>query len=442
MNAQARTYTEMLGAGLNSLPDEVLLEILTLVVETQRTSLVALELSQVCKRFRRVVLGSPMVWSNIHPASHSHRMVSIYAERNRSLGLNVTLTLTNKHILPQLQFLKAVVSAQAHWRSLSIEVETHDVADQLDSLNVLRGNTPLPKLKHLCITASKFYSQPFNAEETNRVATLLSSLQARNLISIATTDLVPNPLSPSLSRLTIYLHSVTNLISSTMNNGLYRALDHNYSVKELGLIFYFPENDNGQIISDHPTTFDEVEALHIRTPHVKKRGHGGARILFAQIRLPKLRTVVIDYDFKSKHEAKPKDMDLHSLDHYYLQAPLFENGLECLVLKLYKSCRFDIKRQLPIAFHRMSPVRELRIETPHPFASLKTYMEGEPMPAFRRVVFHECGKLTSEWLHEFVDLLRRDDTTWITLDKIIVNRCPLVDINSLKRMVPKDKLSY
>ncbi len=121
MNAQVRTYTEMLGAGLNSLPDEVLLEILTLVVETQRTSLVALELSQVCKRFRRVVLGSPMVWSNIHPASHSHRMVSIYAERNRSLGLNVTLTLTNKHILPQLQFLKAVVSAQAHWRSLSIE---------------------------------------------------------------------------------------------------------------------------------------------------------------------------------------------------------------------------------------------------------------------------------------------------------------------------------
>ncbi|KLO19840.1 hypothetical protein SCHPADRAFT_934971 [Schizopora paradoxa] len=439
LSAVEQATARKLGNGLKSLPDEVLLEIFTWVVALRQPSLAALEISHVCGRFRRLAIASRSLWSEIHPASHNYRMVALYAGRNRSLGLNVTLS--NRQFCPNkvshIKFLKTVVHAQRRWRSLTIEVENRSVEELLNSLNGMRGNTPLPGLKHLCIKAARFYSQPFSEEEKSQLSSLYSSLQADNLVSIATTDLVPYPLPPNLSELSIYVHSRTNL-SDTPHS----SLDRNRSIKGLNVVFYFPENDNNQVVSNNPTSFDEVEVLHVQTPHVKKRSHVGAQIFFTHIHLPKLRTLVIDYDFKVRYEAKSKDMDLSNLENYYLQDPLFKNGLNCLVLNLYKSCQANVEHQLHIPFHKIPFVHELRIETPHPFATLRPSMEGKSVPAFRRVVFQECENLTSEWLSEFVAYLRRDDAAWKALDKIIINRCPLITTDSVAGLLPDGKLSF
>lgn len=447
LDEQACTHSNMLGKGLNSLPDEILLEIVALVVEVNQPSLAALELSHVCRRFRSLALSSPRIWSYIHPASQSHKLVTLYAERNKSLGLNITLT--NKHFSPnwplQVQFLETVVFTQAHWRTLSIEADNRGVDDLLDLLHALRRNAPLPGLKHFRIKASPFYSQPFTAEEMDKIVALYSSLQADNIISLVTTDLVPNPLPASVSHLTVHLHAMRNFNNPTTNDRSRNPSDRVCSsIKELSLIFHCPDRcivRHDEALSDSVTTFGEVEFLRITTPH-SKNNHVNACSLFSSVRLPKLRTVMIDYDFKAKYEAKPKDMDLHNMDYYYLQAPLFGKGIDCLDLKLYNSCRVDHKRQLRIAFNKMPPVRELRIETPHLLASLGTYMDGKRIPAFHRVVFRKCANLTTHWLDDFVSFLRRDAYAWTTLDEIFVDGCPLVDIKSLKEILPHNKLLY
>lgn len=216
--------------------------------------------------------------------------------------------------------------------------------------------------------------------------------------------------------------------------------NRNFSVKKLNLIFYSPSNRQTQ--SGQPASLDEVEVMHIQTPHhLYTSGHGCAHSLFSHLRLPKLGTLIIDYDFGNSCDPQPIYMDLHILNGYYLQSPLFEKGLDCLVLNLYKSCRVDPNRRLPIAFHLMPPVRELRLETPHPFQPLNTYMEGKPMPSFRRVVFHECANLTCAWLSEFVGFLRQDDATWNALDEIVLIQCPLVNRTSIMELALGDKVS-
>lgn len=110
----------VLGKGLASIPDELLSNILEHAEGSQRRTALKENLSLVYRRFRRLVLNTPRLWSHIS-SSYEMRYVRTCLERSKSVGLSIDLLINNKGDLDRgLSFLAEVIPHSSRWEDLNV----------------------------------------------------------------------------------------------------------------------------------------------------------------------------------------------------------------------------------------------------------------------------------------------------------------------------------
>lgn len=110
----------VLGKGLASIPDELLSNILEYAEGSQRRTALKENLSLVCRRFRRLVLNTPRLWSRVS-SFDTMRYVRTCLERSKSVGLSINLFIDNKgHLDRGLSFLAEVIPHSSRWEDLNV----------------------------------------------------------------------------------------------------------------------------------------------------------------------------------------------------------------------------------------------------------------------------------------------------------------------------------
>ncbi len=146
VEAERRYKAMQLRNGFESLPNEILSHILRFASQRDdRTSLSAVILSHVCRRFRDAMLRTPDVWNEIRD-NMSLDMVKACLERSRSVALDVYLkSFSNNSRFRQNykdgRFIPLISTSANRWRSLRISMSSVRETDRLSTLEGL--NLPL-----------------------------------------------------------------------------------------------------------------------------------------------------------------------------------------------------------------------------------------------------------------------------------------------------------
>ncbi len=170
-----------LGAGLSSLPDEILSEVLVLAtrppyippfgdlhVEAEMQALQdAQSLSHVCRRFRSLVLDTPRIWNIISEHMMDTSQVRACIERSKQMPMDILLEhfgLYQRGSKLFSTFFKLCLLSSTHWRSLTIGRfsypfnDSHhprrrwkDIRDNMLSIGRLSGRLALPHIKRLIV---------------------------------------------------------------------------------------------------------------------------------------------------------------------------------------------------------------------------------------------------------------------------------------------------
>ncbi len=104
-------------------------------------------LSHVSTRFRRLAIGSPIIWSHISHEYHNFELSLLYAQRSRGAGLHVsTCDLFGPTTSKKL--LEATIPFCSEWRSFSYS-GYYEPTHPTSSLRAHRLPLQLPMLEHL-----------------------------------------------------------------------------------------------------------------------------------------------------------------------------------------------------------------------------------------------------------------------------------------------------
>ena len=122
-------------AAINSLPTERLLFILDLDTNTVHRDYLKRkqELAGICRRWRDIILGSPLFWTTIHVAKSNSSSILTHLERSRGAPLDIPIQVTpwaRLKILTIVPSLDIVTSCAHRWRSLLIDSDSRDRYDK------------------------------------------------------------------------------------------------------------------------------------------------------------------------------------------------------------------------------------------------------------------------------------------------------------------------
>lgn len=139
--------------GIDTLPDEILSMIFE-SFENYEYQAVTRDCSLVSRRFRRVVLNTPRLWSNVSTDMKSMDCVSRHLERSKSIGLNADVAPSplfswETPCLDQLDVFDAVLTHARRWERFAVDIGLD--SKPLNLRERLNNLTHLPRLKELCL---------------------------------------------------------------------------------------------------------------------------------------------------------------------------------------------------------------------------------------------------------------------------------------------------
>ncbi|KZT09457.1 uncharacterized protein LAESUDRAFT_748109 [Laetiporus sulphureus 93-53] len=135
-------------APINSLPEEVLIEIFYIVAKTSIADIV--RISRVCRHWRAIALASPKLWTNITLTKLPRAATFLRRSKNVALTYHIErIERTNSHRIDERQLRRAVAPA----RMRCLKASLFDAGDMDQLISTL--DSPAPYLQELSLRLLK-----------------------------------------------------------------------------------------------------------------------------------------------------------------------------------------------------------------------------------------------------------------------------------------------
>ncbi|KAF5337596.1 hypothetical protein D9758_014935 [Tetrapyrgos nigripes] len=195
---RAEQFSSLL-APIRRLPSDILGRVFSLLCAENsiylKLDLPAFCLSQVCAKWRKLVLSTPSLWSSLYvdaecsrPDEHVKALVDLYLQRSKHHPLHLRLSMLRETSLAS-DVLKSISAHSARWRSLSLKIRP--ILLKEDNFPSVKSN--LPSLTRLRIWQLRLQPNA-GSFEVFRIAPMLKdiAISANPWISI------PLPLGPDI----------------------------------------------------------------------------------------------------------------------------------------------------------------------------------------------------------------------------------------------------
>lgn len=403
--------------GLASIPDDILSEVfehgLGSYVDDPTTSKETLSL--VCRRFRRVVVNTPRLWSRINRQDKIPYMRACL-ERSKSVGLSISLAFNDADSLDcALSLLAEVTPHMSRWEHLRVEFELDEalIANHEEVLrSTIASNLHLPSLRALSLeyTATQ---EEYAVFANDDIRHFYQSWEMPNLRSLDSST-IPTPfIAPKLSSIHLYRSHISG--GPATNDRLRDFLAACPKLEELTLRF-IRTGARGYPRS-HLMQLPNLTTLRVRAFSCDARD---VRPFLRALQAPKLRrldieTLTMRYDVGLTHVLD------NFLPHEVYPA------LEDLSLHMFpddrKATGFDL------TFEKFPALRTLSLDTPNfvPFIPLDYFH----VPSLRTLKIAYCSNMHIHWLEHLREILTRQGL-WSGFKQLEISSA--LDSSSVRRI--------
>lgn len=390
--------TFKLGKGLASIPDEVLSEILEHVVKFNY-GLISIydrgNLSLVCRRFRRVVLETPRMWTDIN-SSHKKPYILACLTKSKSAGLCIDLSFNANRFSYSLDQSLSIFSTILHhssrWEQLHVYVSTEQAkSENLEKLrqSKLFSSIHLPSLHTLTLGGPLFRGFSPAQEEFNA---FYQSWEMPNLRSLRINHGVPKSIvAPNLISVEL------DLVSFDDGTGTSQQLQDFVSavptVEELYISLY--RGDRQGFHRDFVLDMPKLKALNLSALCA---GRSDIRSLMVALRAPALRKMKIVMSTPNSEDDRDTALnDFFPQDDYPF--------LEDLTLKMSTTGSLAFAT-FHLPFTKLRALRSLWLDTPglYPYickSNTQGREDGHPPPLRTIKIVNYCNTE-----HRWIDHLR------------------------------------
>lgn len=440
------------------LPDDILAEIADFTFTTEAledSPLAPLPLSQVCRRFRSIVLGMSKLWK-ILSTDMGLQLNKEIMKRSRKQRLDVFC----KCLGHSPDLFNLVRNHSARWESFTLVVGIDSRTPGISVLRQLRA-LDLANLETLCFAYRRPTHTGYKAIDNN--VHCYSKLRAPKLTHLKLINIVPQPFLRArsgfaLTKLTLVFASSWLM---TANDGLdhawhwsrlLRFLESTETLRELDLTLRVHELELAVL---PPTSLPHITNLSLR---VEDTAENIIDPFLRALRLPNLRSLA----FALVYSKAGADEDEHDGDDDFALDPWTR---ETCAVNLYFAALFQpeehfaqltelaldmqvdpdldfIKDNFRIPFHRMPMLERLHVQTnrnvfaPKPYQLDSIPADGLPL---KELKLSDCDSMKNlTWIRTL-----SENTSHAHFERVIVEGelgCSRGAVESLERFFPREKI--
>lgn len=407
VDMKKRIHPLVHGMGLASIPDEILSEIFEYELELNdivSTSKTTGTLSLVCRRFRRVALKTPRLWSRI---SKYDKMPYARAclERSKSVGLSISLTFTNAYVLThELSLLAEVIRHSSRWEHLRVSflLEEEDITQHENDLqSTIASNLHLPSLRSLELDYRRSRGEDDVLADDHHIQHFYQSWNMPNLRHFQSTIIPKSFIAPRLSSIDLWdFHTGGDPAASEQIRDFLTAYPELEKLR-----FDFTHSGAQSYPSSHLVHLPNLTTLGIGAYECDSRD---VRPIMDALRIPKLRKLYIETSISMMTED---DNDKILDDFLPLEA---YPTLEDLTLRTMSG----EKDEYDLTFDKIPGLRSLLLDTPLLVPSIP--FDLSRLPPLRSLKIAECTGSHLGWIDRMLDL-SKERGLWEDLKQIEVS---------------------
>ncbi|KLO06341.1 hypothetical protein SCHPADRAFT_693195 [Schizopora paradoxa] len=454
-------FSSKLSRGFSSLPNELVSHILSLASHSSPdTALSATKLSHVSQQFRRLILGDQSLWTTLslwHGGASKESLKRQISLSGSTSDLQVIILYGGK-ISPSVihSFVATCSPSASRWQSLTFHgvwEEKHFISISDELLQLMKQHhLVLPRLHELCLSDfDLYYSKrvvPRWVSSSTDFGGILPWV-APNLRTLICEQFIPSPSFPfsfSVFKLNLMLnpHDTHDQI-----NDLFQFLGSRQNIPEFILNLTGLEFNIGGEQEIITSTFPALTSFHYKiSPVVIETVQCIYGPILEALQMPDLHCFFLSTEVLTSNgsHSDPDAQGFDSLFEKLLPDPDVHPLLTTVTVTILRHYSYrivgapeDEAPVIPIPLAKLPHVSSLRITT---FGRVSFYRPPETNPSsLRELQIVGCSRLDIEGLQLAVQSLK-DGGAWEELERVIVENCDLLDLDSALEVVGEKRLRF